>query len=218
MESSRETPGTDAPSSAPRYVSPVTEPRRMLVVCTANLCRSPVAEALLRRRLADLVDVDGRRWTVASAGTDRYLGSTEPDTVAAAAALGLDIAAHSSRQVSADDLATADLILTMTRSHVRSVVAADKSAWPRTFTVKELVRRAIQLPPPNEGGFAAWLADAGTGRRAADLLRPSADDDVVDPYRRGRAANFTMVNELDLLIGELLTWGPWQALESHAPQ
>ena len=187
----------------------MTDPRRLLVVCTANLCRSPVAEALLTRRLADLVDVDGRTWTVSSAGTDRFQGLAEPDTVAAAAALGLDISSHASRQLSGDDLAAADLILTMTRSHVRSVVAIDQSAWPRTFTLKELVRR-LQTPAQPGDGFAGWLASATDGRRAADMLAPSEEDDVLDPYRRGRPANIAMVAELDWLIAELLSWGPWE--------
>ena len=192
----------------------VAEPRRMLAVCTANVCRSPVAEAILARRLADVVDIDGRRWTVSSAGTDRYPGLVEPDTVAAAAARGLDITMHTSRQVSQADLDEADLVLAMTRSHVRSLVATDPAAWPRTFTLKELVRRSIDVLPSKVGGFADWLASAGAGRRAADMLRPSDDDDVVDPYRRGRAANVEMVNEIERLVDDLLIWGPWTAGES----
>jgi len=180
----------------------------MLVVCTANLCRSPVAAGLLARRLADVVDTDGRAWTVSSAGTERFPGLVEPDTAAAAAALGLDITTHASRQLSADDLAAADLIVTMTRAHVRAVVATDLSAWPRTFTLKELVRRS-QIAAEPGAGFDGWLAAAGAGRRAADMLAPSEDDDVTDPYRRGRAANDAMVREVDSLIGQLVTWGPW---------
>lgn len=184
----------------------------MLVVCTANLCRSPVAEALLARRLADVVDMDGRRWMVSSAGTDRHLGPVEPDTVAAAAALGLDITTHASRQVRQGDLDDADLVLTMTRSHLRSIAATDQSVWPRTFTLKELVRRSKSVPNI-EGGFAAWLAAAGTGRRAADMLSPSDEDDVLDPYRQGRSANVAMVAAVESLVDELVSWGPWTPAE-----
>jgi len=187
----------------------------MLVVCTANLCRSPVSEALLARRLAGVVDVDGARWTVASAGTDRFDGLIEPDTVAAAAALGLDISSHTPRQVTQADLDDADLVVTMTRSHVRSIVASVESAWPRTFTLKELVRRAVQTPAPSDG-FDGWLKAVAAGRRTADLMSSSPDDDVADPYRQGRSANVAMVNELDRLTEDLVIWGPWQPLDSTA--
>lgn len=186
----------------------VAEPRRMLVVCTANLCRSPVGEALLARRLAGVVDIDGRSWTVRSAGTDQFRLPVDPDTVAAAAAMGLDITEHTSRQVRQGDLDEADLVLTMTRSHLRSIVAIDQSVWPRTFTMKELVRRARGVAPDDDG-FAGWLGAARTGRRAADMLSPSDEDDVGDPFHCGRAANLKMVAELDRLTAELLIWGPW---------
>ncbi len=116
----------------------VAGPRRMLVVCTANVCRSPVAEAILARRLANVVDLDGRRWTVASAGTDRYHGPLEPDTVAAAAALGLDISSHVPRQVTDDDLDEADLVLTMTLG---------TNAPPRSTTSVGMRRRRLWSMP-----------------------------------------------------------------------
>ncbi len=186
----------------------MTESRRMLVVCTANLCRSPVAEALLARRFADVVDVDGARWSVASAGTDRYDGPVEPDTMAAAAAIGLDLASHAPRQVAPVDLDGTDLVLTMARSHLRWIVANDPSLWPRTFTIRELVRRAMRTSA-HADGFRGWLEAVADGRRTADLVKSATDDDVPDPYRQGRAANVAMVTHLDSLVDQLIQWGPW---------
>ena len=59
----------------------------------------------------------------------------------------------------------ADLVLTMTREHLRHVVAMDPSAWPRTFTLKEFVRRAQSVAPATAGagGFPRWLDRAGDG-------------------------------------------------------
>ena len=186
----------------------MAEPRQLLVVCTANLCRSPVAAGLLSRKLAGAVDVDGREWVVASAGTSEYRGAPEPDTLVAAARLNLDLTSHQSRRLTAADVAAADLIVTMTRTHVREIVAGEPTAWPKTFTLKELVRRAIAAPPPN-GDFETWRHSVAADRRAADLMQSSSDDDIADPYRRGASANDARVSDLDALTDELISWGPW---------
>ena len=61
----------------------------------------------------------------------------------------------------------ADLVLVMTREHVRDVVVLDRDAWSRTFTLKELVRRAQGVEPPSAAdGVAGWLRRLGEGRRA----------------------------------------------------
>src|ERR1700733_12526299 len=114
---------------------PVTE---ILVLCTANTCRYPMAEALLARRLARC----GAAGLVRSAGT---LGAAVPGgavpraaaggagrrgegegppagAVSAMAAYGLDTGSHRSHQVTVADLARADLVLGMARMHVRHAV------------------------------------------------------------------------------------------------
>jgi low molecular weight protein-tyrosine phosphatase len=182
--------------------------RQVLVVCTANLCRSPVAAALLARQFDGMVDVDGRRWTVASAGTTAHRADADPDTASAAASIGLDLGDHRPRVVAAADVEHADLILTMTRAQLRQLVAEAPGAWPKTFTLRELLRRAQSLPRAET--VEAWLAAAGAGRRAADVMRASADDDIADPYRCGRAANDAMVRELAVLTTELARLGPWR--------
>jgi protein-tyrosine phosphatase len=188
---------------------PHLSPRRMLVVCTANLCRSPVAEALLARRLAEVVDIDGREWIVSSAGTGGYGGPADPDTAAAAATLGLEMKWRAPHQLTKADLDAADLVVTMSREHLQFIVVSDPSAWSRTFTLRELVRRTVHGVQPRSG-FDEWLNEIGSGRTASDMLKPSRDDDVTDPYRQGRAANIAMVNQLDQLTKDLVTWGPWR--------
>lgn len=174
--------------------------RRLLVVCTANVCRSAVAERMLTRELAGRHDVDGHEWVVRSAGTADLRAAMDRNTIAAAQAVGLDISDHASRHLTRDILATdgADLVLTMTREHLRHVVAMNPSAWPRTFTLKELARRSSMLAPPSaeDGGFPAWLARVGAGRRAADLMKPDPQDDIADPYGAPR-------REHDLMVGDL---------------
>jgi protein-tyrosine phosphatase len=186
--------------------------RRALIVCTANVCRSPVAERLLRRAISDRPDVDGRAWSIASAGTSPLRSRVDRHTIAAAAAVGLDLGGHQPRPLDANVLATdgADLVLVMARSHLRDVFALDPEAWSRTFTLRELVRRAATVAPPTtDEGFEGWLRRVAAGRRAADLLAPSALDDIADPYGRPRREHVAMVAELTRQIDALVERGPW---------
>lgn len=86
---------------------------RILLVCTGNICRSPMAEALLRERLK------GSGHEVRSAGTAALLGHpADPMAIEVAARAGLDIREHRARQLSRAMLSSADLVLAMDRSHV----------------------------------------------------------------------------------------------------
>lgn len=86
--------------------------RRILMVCTGNICRSPVAEAVMRQRLA------GRDFIVSSAGIAAMVG-WPADSSAQAIALqhGLDVSAHRARQLNQALLAEHDLVLTLDQSH-----------------------------------------------------------------------------------------------------
>jgi protein-tyrosine phosphatase len=84
--------------------------RNILVVCVGNICRSPIAQGLLARRLADR--------TVWSAGLSALTGQpADAFAVDVAAAAGLDISAHRSQQVSRWMCETAELILVMEQGH-----------------------------------------------------------------------------------------------------
>ena len=70
----------------------------------------------------------------------------------------------------------------MARENLRYAVVTEPGAWPRAFTLKELIRRGERIGPRPPGEpFAAWLARAHDGRARASLLGDSADDDVPDP-------------------------------------
>src|SRR5688572_16289124 len=114
-----------------------------------------MAEVLLRHRLETL----GIDATVRSAGRWYACGQPSLGAVAAMATRGLDLNAHRSRLTTPDLLAGADLVLTMERAHVREAVATNPAAWPKTFTLKELVRRATAVGPRHpEQPLDDWLA------------------------------------------------------------
>jgi protein-tyrosine-phosphatase len=176
----------------------------VLVLCTANVCRSPMAAALLASAFA----VREIAVSVQSAG---QLGDGEPAAPLAVAVMadrGLDISAHRSRLVCADDLAAADLTLTMARAHLRHAVVTAPRSWPRTFTIKELVRRAEQIGPRRPGtSLGDWLTLANEGRDRAVLLGDSTHDDVADPIGGPRRAYTHTADLLSYLIGRLVESG-----------
>ena len=185
---------------------------RVLVVCTANVCRSPMAAGLLAAHLAAI----GADASVTSAGTASYELPVDPVAVAAARALGVEIWAHRPRMLDRALLAHdgQHLIITMTREHLRHVVTTDRTAWRRTFTLRELVRRAssggrVDESVTGEERFAGVIGELAAPRRANDLIDNDPDDDIADPYGQGIAAVRRAAAELDLLTGSLAKLLPW---------
>ena len=83
---------------------------RILVVCTGNICRSPIAEGLLKLRLPDKI--------IFSAGTMAMVGDgADQKSIEVSAAQGLDISAHRAQQLTQPMLQAADLVLTLDGSH-----------------------------------------------------------------------------------------------------
>ncbi|MEA2900185.1 MAG: protein-tyrosine phosphatase [Actinomycetota bacterium] len=177
------------------------------MLCTGNICRSPAAEAMLRHRL----DALGLESQVRSAGLlddGRPAHTSSIDTLAGR---GLDITAHRSRRLTASSIRAADLVLGMAREHVREAVVMVPSAFPKIFTLKELVRRGEAIGPRmGEESVADWLGRAHDGRTSADLLGESQTDDVADPIGLPRNAYERMVVELDDRLDRLvaLLWAP----------
>ncbi len=172
----------------------------ILLVCTANQCRSPMAEGLLRRSLARA----GVVAMVQSAGLMPGGAGATPDAVATMADRDVDIAGHASRRIDDDMVRDADLIVGMARLHVREACATHRAPLNRTFTLKELVRRGEEIAPRAAGEpLAAWLARAGAGRRPGDLLGAADADDVADPVGRPRTVYEATADELEGLLDRL---------------
>jgi protein-tyrosine phosphatase len=133
-----------------------------------------------------------------------------PEVISALGAYGLDLSGHRSRRVTPGDLAQADLVLGMSREHVRHAVVTARDTWPRAFTLKELVRRGEQAGPRAPGEpLADWLAKVHEGRERGALLGDSPVDDVADPMGGPPQAYADTAALLDELTGRLagLCWG-----------
>src|SRR4051812_31019316 len=98
---------------------------KILMVCLGNICRSPLAEGILRSKLENIIpDV-----FIDSAGTiDFHQGSAPDDrSVAAAAAKGLDISSQCSRKFRMEDFEKFDFILAMDRSNKKDLLTLAKT-------------------------------------------------------------------------------------------
>ncbi len=160
-----------------------------------------MAEFLLRQRAGDL----GLDVRVASAGLLRAGLPASDHGVDIMGQRGVDMTAHRSHTMTREVLLSADLVVGMAREHVREAVVVDPALWPRTFTLKELVRRGESSGPRRaEEPLAEWLARVGQGRRISELTGSSPADDVADPYGGPRSAYERMATELDDLIDRLV--------------
>ena len=147
------------------------------MLCWANVCRSPMVEAMLADRLNAIGGI-----RVRSAGLLSDGSPADAAAVRAMSRFSLDIASHRSRKVTADDLQRADLVVALDRDCLRTAVVLVPDAWPRAFTLKELVRRgrACGLRPATQP-LSAWVARVHHGKTRSDLLGSRTDDDVTDP-------------------------------------
>ncbi len=103
-------------------------PTTVLFICTGNTCRSPMAEALCKKLLADRLgcqpaELGERGFVVQSAGLAAMMGlEASPEAVDATRELGADLSGHRSQQLTGELLGHADHVLVMTRAHLQTLM------------------------------------------------------------------------------------------------
>ena len=118
---------------------------------------------------------------------------------------GIDLSTHRSTTITPELVASTDLLLGMARLHVREAVVLRPEAWPKSFTLKELVRRGEDVGRRAAGQpIDEWLAKAHAGRSHTDLLGDATDDDIFDPIGSSRSVYEKTAAELEDLIDRLV--------------
>ena len=160
-----------------------------------------MAEAFIARELGR-IGVEGM---VRSAGVSADPGSPPlDDVVKVMHEFGIDVSEHQSRLLTEELVRDSDLVVGLTREHLREAIVLDPGAFDRTFTLKELVRRSqLAGPRPADAAVGPWLASLVAHRQIVELLGASPDDDVDDPVGRPRA----IVRETAAELADLSTQG-----------
>lgn len=166
----------------------------VLFVCTANACRSAMAQHLTQHALEDQLGASAAHVRVASAGVRCYAGlPMHPLAVEALAAYGIDAEGFASTRLTADLVERADLVLTADRAHRDAVVAFAPAASRRTFTLREFALLVPHTRPAYDGNsppvarLRRLVDDAADLRGLHPPARP-ADYDVADPIGRSPRA------------------------------
>jgi protein-tyrosine phosphatase len=161
-------------------------PFLVLHVCTGNICRSPMAELLMRDRLDTTYGSLAAGVVLDGAGT--YAGHNGELINGPAGVvlgeLGVDASAHRAQGLTRAAAEHADLVLCATRDHVREVVSRVPAAADRTFTLRQLaavaaVADAAGLEPTDDPAVRlATLRDLAPHHPAV----PPREADIEDPY------------------------------------
>jgi protein-tyrosine phosphatase len=163
----------------------------VLLVCHANVCRSPMAERLARYTLGMRLGAHAEGFDVTSAGTHAEPGMPmHLHAMRVLEELGADHALFRSRPVGTDLVAGADLILTATRGQRAACVTLHPVAVRRTFTLLQFGRLAAAMRPRSLAGL--WPPQARLRGLVEELavvrgelqVGPQDDDDLADPVTR----------------------------------
>lgn len=132
---------------------------QILIVCTGNTCRSPMAEVLLRDKIQKCNVTE--QIAVASAGIAAWgEGEASIGAQTVMKKRGIDMVSHRSRPLCLEDIAAADLLLTMTASHKAAVLSIMPEARHKVFTLVEFAGEHRDISDPYGGNTDIYEACA----------------------------------------------------------
>jgi protein-tyrosine-phosphatase len=169
------------------------ERKRILFVCTANICRSPTAEYLSRHRFGS------DDFHVRSAGFMAADKRCPDELQRVLAGRGVSVADHRSYKLDVDTLTAADLILTMESRHVLDATVLDRRSLRKTLPLKEAAREI------RKGEDIDSFLERLNAERDAQKYLSAVDLDVADPYKKRLKVYEKAVEEIDGLVSTLLS-------------
>lgn len=136
---------------------------QILVVCTANICRSPVVAGLLHERL----QANGYQgWSVDSAGTWAVLRrGAARFSIQLMAEQGIDIRSHQAKMINEALISQADLVICMELGHVEALQIEFRRHRSKIFTLSEMVGKRYSIVDPYGGpidGYREMIAEVTT--------------------------------------------------------
>jgi protein-tyrosine phosphatase len=165
---------------------------KILFVCTGNVCRSPMAEGFLRH------EAERRGLAIETRSTGTHAWSGRAATIEGRKVMnehGVSIDTHRTIELDSKLVSWADLIIGMSREHVRDTVREFPEAAGKTFTMKGILELLGDLPPYTE--TVAWLDAAESMRERAEAI---SDADVEDPIGEREAAYRRVAAEIRDLV------------------
>ncbi len=156
----------------------------VLFICTGNTCRSPLAEGIFRKFLADRLkcspdDLPERGYTVLSAGLAATEGApAAPESVEVARRYGADLETHASQPLTDDLLGLADFVYTMTNSHKDSILYARPDVADRVLL---LSREEADIPDPIGGSRQDYESCGGEIARHLEVILNTLEPESRNP-------------------------------------
>lgn len=159
-----------------RYVLAESAVKTILFVCTANICRSPMAAGIMRRRIAALGLAD--QVQVASAGVYADEGyEASANAIVTLSGRGIDLRQHRSQPVTMRLLAEADIVLVMEEAHRRSLFYLAPQHLGKVFLLTEMSGSYDDVADPYGGPLEGYTF-------TADLLEKLIDAGLPKILRR----------------------------------
>lgn len=161
---------------------------RIVTVCTGNICRSPMAEYLLRQA-AEKAGLDGVVVDSAGVSDEEQGNPIDPRARDVLSRLGIDTSDHAARQVTRKDLADSDLVLALDVPHYRALrrMASDETQERKIHLLREFDPQVGDRPLEDLGIYDPWYGDASDFEATFTMIDDSVNG-VVDEAARHEGA------------------------------